>query len=154
MNTLLSIVLATVLVGWTGVSTWAAQSCPPVLDEARAAIKSAQAAMKAPNTAKRQEVQAPRAMAGAKSQDVQAPRTQDVQAPRTQDVQAPRTQDVQAPRTQDVQAPRTMTGAKSSYGQANIKKAGVLIREAEAACKKGNMTLASEKANAALTLLK
>jgi len=54
-----------------------------------------------------QEVQAPRSLAGAR-QDIQAPRSQDVQAPRTQDVQAPRgKQDIQAPRTQDIQAPRT-----------------------------------------------
>jgi hypothetical protein len=53
-----------------------------------------------------QDVQAPRSLAGARGQDVQAPRGQDVQAPRGQDVQAPRGQDVQAPRGQDVQAPR------------------------------------------------
>ena len=54
-----------------------------------------------------QEVQAPRSLAGARSQDVQAPRSQDIQSPRSQDVQAPRSQDVQAPRSQDVQAPRS-----------------------------------------------
>src|SRR6266849_5387732 len=49
-----------------------------------------------------QDVQAPRSLAGARTQDIQAPRSQNVQAPRSQDVQAPRSQDVQAPRSQDV----------------------------------------------------
>jgi hypothetical protein len=98
-------------------------------------------------------VQAPRSS----TQDVQAPRssTQDVQAPRssTQDVQAPRssTQDVQAPRssTQDVQAPRSLAGAKS--GSADAAK---LVREAEAACKAGNMDSAKAKAIEAIGLMK
>jgi len=100
-----------------------------------------------------QDVQAPRSS----TQDVQAPRssTQDVQAPRssTQDVQAPRssTQDVQAPRssTQDVQAPRTLAGAKSGSGDA-----AKLVREAEAACKAGNMDSAKAKAVEAIGLMK
>ena len=111
-----------------------------------------------------QDVQAPRSLAGARSstQDVQAPRssTQDVQAPRsTSSVQAPRssTQDVQAPRslagarssTQDVQAPRTLAGAKSGSGDA-----AKLVREAEAACKAGNMDSAKAKAVEAIGLMK
>jgi len=78
-----------------------------------------------------------------------------VQAPRssTQDVQAPRssTQDVQAPRssTQDVQAPRSLAGAKS--GGADAAK---LVREAEAACKAGNMDSAKAKAIEAIGLMK
>src|SRR6266850_233890 len=96
-----------------------------------------------------QDVQAPRTLAGARSS------TQDVQAPRssTQDVQAPRssTQDVQAPRssTQDVQAPRTLAGAKSGSGDA-----AKLVREAEAACKAGNMDSAKAKAVEAIGLMK
>jgi hypothetical protein len=43
-----------------------------------------------------------------------------------------------------VQAPRS----------AEFKKAGTLVKEAEAACKAGNMTMASEKAKAAMALLK
>ena len=80
----------------------AASACPDV-DSAKAMLK-AQAAKPA---------DAPRTLAGARSQDVQAPRSQDVQAPRSQDVQAPRSlagarsQDIQAPRSQDVQAPRS-----------------------------------------------
>jgi hypothetical protein len=94
----------------------AADKCPTELSEAKAMLGKATAASKS-TTAARQDPQAPRQLAGAKAQDVQAPRstTQDVQAPRstTQDVQAPRstTQDVQAPRssTQNVQAPRSTT---------------------------------------------
>ena len=76
----------------------AASSCPPEVQAAKD--------MLAKQVAKSQDVQAPRSLAGARSQDVQAPRSQDVQAPRGQDVQAPRGQDIQAPRGQDVQAPR------------------------------------------------
>src|SRR5437899_3363247 len=113
--------------------------------------------VQAPRTA--QDVQAPRSLAGARQQDVQAPRGQDVQAPRSlagarqQDVQAPRssTQDVQAPRssTQDVQAPRSLAGAKSGSGDA-----AKLVREAEAACKAGNMDSAKAKAIEAIGLMK
>jgi hypothetical protein len=86
----------------------AADKCPAELAQAKSMLNKAAASAKTTTTA-------PRQLAGARTQDVQAPRTasQDVQAPRTgsQDVQAPRTgaQDVQAPRTgsQDVQAPRT-----------------------------------------------
>ncbi len=113
---------------------WGAQPCPAELTEAKAALKNAQVALKkGSQRAKGQEVQAPRAQAGARSQDVQAPRSQDVQAPRSQDVQAPRSQDVQAPR---------------------VKKAGALIRQAEVACKKGDMALSARKATEALGLLK
>lgn len=85
----------------------AADKCPAELSQAKTMLGKATAAAK-PATP-------PRQLAGAKAQDIQAPRTgsQDIQAPRTgsQDIQAPRTgsQDVQAPRTgsQDIQAPRT-----------------------------------------------
>jgi len=70
----------------------------------------------------------------AKSQEIQAPRSQ-------QDIQAPRSQEIQAPRSQqDIQAPR-------------VTKAGALVRQAEAACKKGDATLAARKAREALALL-
>jgi hypothetical protein len=76
-----------------------------------------------------------------------------VQAPRAgQDVQAPRAgQDIQAPRAgQDVQAPRSLAGAKSSSGSDAMK----LVREAEAACKAGNMDTAKAKAVEAMGLMK
>jgi hypothetical protein len=146
--------LALALVGFT-TPALAASSCPPEVAEAKARLSKAQAALKT-TTARGQDVQAPRAAAGARGQDVQAPRGQDVQAPRGQDVQAPRGQDVQAPRGQDVQAPRGQD-VQAPRGQdvqaPRVSKAASLVREAEQACKKGNMKLASEKAKAALALL-
>ena len=117
-----------------------------------------------------QDIQAPRSLAGARSnenvqsprgnQDVQSPRgNQDVQSPRgNQDVQSPRgNQNVQSPRgNQDVQSPRTGT-APTTTAQAprtDMTKATSLVKEAEAACKAGNMTLAADKAKAALAILK
>jgi hypothetical protein len=65
-----------------------------------------------------------------------------VQAPKGQEVQAPRGQEVQAPRgKQEIQAPR-------------LNDARKLVREAEAACKKGDMALSASKANEAIELLK
>ncbi len=143
MKKMLVAVLGLALLGFAFPAiAWGAEPCPVELADAKAALKSAQAALKkGSQAAKGKEVQAPRAQAGARSQDVQAPRSQDVQAPRSQDVQAPRSQDVQAPRSQDVQAPR-------------VKKADALVRQADAACKKGDMKLAAKKAIEALTLLK
>src|SRR3989337_2004941 len=107
------------VVALSATGSAAEPSCPPEVASAKTMLEKKQ------QLAKSQDVQAPRSLAGARTQDVQAPRTQDVQAPRTQvpvqaprtqdvqaprtqvPVQAPRTQDVQAPRTQDVQAPRT-----------------------------------------------
>jgi hypothetical protein len=142
----------------------AADKCPTELSEAKAMLGKATAASKS-TTAARQDPQAPRQLAGAKAQDVQAPRstTQDVQAPRstTQDVQAPRstTQDVQAPRstTQDVQAPKTQAAQapRSQDEQASrVAKARKLIADSEAACKKGDMAASASKAKEAMGLLK
>jgi hypothetical protein len=58
--------------------------------------------------------------------------------------------DVQAPKVQDIQAPRTLAGAK----QIDASKAAKLVKEAEAACKAGNMSLAKAKAEAAIAMLK
>ena len=146
-----AISVAVVLLGlsFAGIAR-GAEPCPPELAQAKTALKSAQASLKQqPKTARNQEVQAPRSQAGARSQDVQAPRSQDVQAPRSQDVQAPRSQDVQAPRSQDVQAPRSQAARAQQ-----VKRAGGLVREGDAACKKGDMTLATQKATEALGLLK
>src|SRR5215475_12797967 len=103
-----------------------------------------------------QDVQSPR-----QNQDVQSPRgNQDVQSPRgNQNVQSPRqNQDVQSPRgNQDVQSPRAGSGATASSHtprSANVTKAQSLVKEAEAACKAGNMTQASQKAKSAMALLK
>jgi len=96
-----------------------------------------------------------------RSQDVQAPRSQDVQAPRnqgaSQDTQASRSQDVQAPRSQDVQAPRNQQDPQAQGPAASARtaqKAQTLVREAEAACRLGNTAQASQKALAALEIMK
>ena len=134
----------------------AADQCPAQLAQAKAALKSAQASLDKPSRAyagaKPQDVQAPRA------QDIQAPRGQDIQAPRGQDIQAPRSQDIQAPRTQDVQAPRSQQDVPVPRGQQTqaprVTQAAKLVQESEAACKKGDMALSTRKANEALSLLK
>ena len=119
---------------YPAVSTADTAVCPEV--EAAKTMLKQQASMSG-------DVKAPRSLAGARSQDIQAPRSQDVQAPRSQDVQAPRSQDVQAPRSQ-------MTAARS----AEMKKATTLVQEAEAACKAGKKDMAAEKAKAAMEMLK
>jgi hypothetical protein len=68
------------------------------------------------------------------------------------------TGDVQAPRvtgTGDVQAPR-VSGAGKNAGQSPsiTSPAAKLVREAEAACKKGDMKTARAKAKAAIAQLK
>src|SRR5256884_93542 len=128
----------------------AASSCPPEVAQAKELLtKQTQASR---TLAGAREVQAPRMqdVAAPKMQDVQAPRMQDVQAPKMQDVQAPKMQDVQAPRMQDVQAPRTLAGAT----QIDASKAAKLVKEAEAACKAGDMKTAKSKAAAAIARLK
>jgi hypothetical protein len=171
------VAVAVALLGFSAPATgWSAESCPPEVAEAKTALKNAQAALqlqKKGKTAKSQDIQAPRAQAGARSQDIQAPRSQDIQAPRSQDIQAPRSQDIQAPRSQDIQAPRSqdiqaprsqdVQAPRSQDVQAprsqdiqapRVDKAKALVGQADAACKKGDMSLASQKATEALTLLK
>jgi hypothetical protein len=70
-------------------------------------------------------------------------------------VQAPRGQDVQAPRGQDVQAPRSASKPGSTgFSPSSASDASRLIREAEAACKAGDMKTARDKAQAAISILK
>ena len=122
-------------------------------------VESAKVMLKQ-KTVATQNIRAPRSLAGAQSQDLQAPRSQDLQAPRSQDLQAPRSQDLQAPRSQEIQAPRSQdTQAPRSQGvqaarSAELTKAATLVREADVACKAGNTAMASEKAKAAMELLK
>jgi hypothetical protein len=81
----------------------AADKCPSELTQAKSMLG------KATSTSTQKSAtgtQAPRQLAGAKAQDIQAPRAQDIQAPRSQNIRAPRAQDIQAPRSQDIQAPR------------------------------------------------
>ena len=119
-------------------------SCPPEVAKAKEQLNM--------RTAKA-DTQAPRALAGSRPSN-EAPRGQDVQAPRSlagarQQNDAQRGQDVQAPRGQDVQAPRSVAGSK-----AGSSKAISLVKEAEAACAKGDMTTAKAKAEAALAEMK
>ena len=120
MRKLLATVLSvTTVVALSGTAGMAQTSCPPEVASAKAMLTQ---------TAKSQEIEAPRSLAGARTQDTQAPRTQELQAPRTQELQAPRS--------------------------ADFKKASGLVSEAEAACKAGNSSLATTKAKAAMDLLK
>src|SRR5947207_4359067 len=68
-------------------------SCPAEVAQAKEILS------KKGTTARSQDVQAPRSLAGAR-QDGQAPRSQDVQAPRSQEIQAPRRLAGAAPRSQ------------------------------------------------------
>ena len=151
-----------------GPTDISAQNCPPELAAAKSALSAAGPSLpdQLPRSlaGARDEISAPRGqdIQAPRGQDVQAPRGEDIQAPRTlvgsrqdlqaprgQDVQAPRGQDVQAPRGQDVQAPRSVAGSK-----AGSSKAISLVKEAEAACAKGDMTTAKAKAEAALAEMK
>src|SRR5436189_129583 len=138
-------------------------SCPPEVAKAKEQLSM--------RTAKADTVQAPRSLAGARQiesprgqdiqsprgqdiqsprgQHIQSPRGQDIQSPRGQDIQSPRGQDIQSPRGQDVQSPRSLAGSK-----AGASKAFNLVKEAEAACAKGDMTTAKAKAEAALAEMK
>ena len=77
------------------------------------------------------EVASAKAMLNAKGSDLQASRSQDIQTTRNQ----------QAPRISEASASTTRT-------------AQALVREAEAACQAGDTAQASEKALAALELMK
>jgi len=128
-------------------------NCPAEVDQAKEMLSKKMASVKP------EDVQAPRAMAGARQDEGVARGNQNVQAPReNQNVQAPRgNQDVQAPRgNQDVQAPRAAAGAtrQAQAPRSKLTKAASLVKEAEAACKAGNMPLASKKAKGAMALLK
>jgi len=151
MKKVLASVLSVVtMVSLSATAGMAQTSCPPEVASAKAMLTQ---------TAKSQDVQAPRSLAGAR-QDVQAPRSQDIQSPRGQDVQAPRGQDVQSPRSQDVQSPRSqdIQSPRSqdiqSPRSAEFKKASTLVSEAEVACKAGKSSVAADKAKAAMELLK
>src|SRR5215510_12479351 len=129
----------------------AADKCPAELSQAKAMLG------KAITEASKTSATAPRQLAGARAQDIQAPRAQDIQAPRAQDIQAPRAQDIQAPRAQDIQAPRaqaTKGSDTSSDAKARLDKARKLINDSEAACKRGDMALSTSKAKEAMGLMK
>src|SRR5688572_28722699 len=103
MKKVFSTMMSVAFLATYGISEAQTASCPPEVAKAKQMLEQKSGPTARTET---QTPQAPRSLAGARGQDVQAPRGQDVQAPRGQDVQAPRGQDVQAPRGQDVQAPR------------------------------------------------
>ena len=165
MKRLFAAIMSVAVLGALAPTVDAQSACPSEVQQAKEMFAK---------VAKGPEVQAPRTLAGARQDtQVQAPRgKEDVQAPRSlagarsqvevqaprgkEDVQAPRgKQDVQAPRgKQDVQAPRSDQGAGQTVQAPRGSDAAKLIREAEAACKTGNMAEAKAKAEAALRILR
>jgi hypothetical protein len=92
----------------------AADPCPGELAQAKAALASAQAALK----------KAPQQTA--KAQDIQAPRAQDIQAPRSQ-------QEVPVPRGQTVEAPRVKQAAQLiQESEAACKKGDMALSRSKA----------------------
>ncbi len=135
-----------VAVSLSPVVSSAQSTCPAEVAQAKDMLTKKTAAAKADND------QAPRSLAGARQDVAQAPReNQNVQAPREN-------QNVQAPRTNEEinQAPRSGAGATTTAQalRADMTKAASLVKQAEAACKAGNLTQASDKAKAALAILK
>jgi len=164
MKTLFPVILSVaVTMSLSPAVSSAGSTCPTEVAQAKDMLTKKTAVAKADT------IQPPRSLAGARQDVVQAPReNQDVQAPReNQDVQAPRenqnvqapreNQNVQAPRTNEEinQAPRSGAGATTTApaSRADVTKAASLVKQAEAACKAGKLTLASEKAKAALAIL-
>src|SRR6266496_1379348 len=101
--------------------------CPAEVAQAKDMLSKKTASVKP------DDIQAPRSLAGARSNE-------NVQSPRgNQDVQSPRgNQDVQSPRgNQDVQSPRASAGSTTTAQapRADMTKATSLVKEAEAACK-------------------
>ena len=126
-----------VAVSLSPVVTSAQSTCPAEVAQAKDMLTKKTAAAKADND------QAPRSLAGARQDVAQAPREN---------------QNVQAPRTNEEinQAPRSGAGATTTAQalRADMTKAASLVKQAEAACKAGNLTQASDKAKAALAILK
>ena len=139
MKRLFAAIMSVAVFGALAPAVDAQSSCPTEVQQAKEMFGK---------VAKTPDVQAPRTLAGAR-QEMQAPRgKEDVQAPRGKE-------DVQAPRgKQDVQAPRSDQGAGQAVQAPRGGDAAKLIREAEAACKAGNMAEAKAKAEAAIGILK
>jgi hypothetical protein len=82
----------------------------------------------------------------------EAARDKNPQAARGENPQAARGENPQAARGgQDIQTARAGSGSKPA---GDVNKASGLIKEAEAACKAGDMKAAKEKAEAAIAVLK
>ena len=132
MRKMLAVLIGVLVAGGLSPSAVVAQKeCPPEVAQAEAALKDAREIVKSKATASGpQDIQAPRAQAGSRTQDVNAPRKQDVDAPRSGKV-----------REQDIDAPR-------------VTKAEALVSHAQAACEKGDVAGAAAKAKQALAVLK
>jgi len=159
-----------------------AANCPAEVQAAKDMLKK--------QSAQADQIQTPRALAGAVSRESQAPRSggesaaprsggesaaprtlvdRESQAPRSggesaapridkRESSAPRSggesaaprvdRESSAPRGEDSAAPRTAASAPQ------VSKARTLVNEAEAACKAGDMTKATQKARAAMEILK
>ena len=148
MKRFLATIMSVAVVAAFSPMASAQTACPPEVAKAKAMLSQ------------KSTTQAPRTLAGARTQqDPQAARGQDVQqAPRSlagarsqMDPQAARGENPQAPRGQDVQTARGSSAAKPS---GDVNKASGLIKEAEAACKAGDVKSAKEKADAAISILK
>ena len=88
----------------------------------------------------------------ARGENAQAARGENAQAARGENAQAARGENAQAARGgQDIQTARAGSGAKPA---GDVSKASGLIKEAEAACKAGDVKTAKEKADAAISILK
>ena len=125
MKRFFAVIMSVAIVAAVAPVADAQSQCPAEVGQAKAMLSK---------VSKAQDVQAPRSLAGSR-QDIQAPRAgQDIQAPRS---------------GQDIQAPRSLAGAKASSGDA-----AKLVRDAEAACKSGNMDAAKAKAVEAMGLMK
>jgi hypothetical protein len=129
MRLLLRLIMsALAIVAFSIGTTWAqSANCPPEVVSAKAILMS-------------------------RGGDLQASRDRDAGGPGNQGTQAGRSQDAQAPRNQNAQAPRSQDG--SAIDSSDSRRAEALIKEAEAACKSGDTARASEKALAALDILK
>ena len=170
MKKFIAVVMSTAVMGLAAVTPMAsAQSaCPPEVAQAKEMLsqKSAKAPRSLagargqdPQAARGQDVQAPRSLAGARGQDPQAARGENPQAARGENPQAARGENPQAARGENPQAPRGGQDAQTARGTAakpagDVSKASSLIKEAEAACKAGDMKAAKEKAEAAIAALK
>src|SRR5258706_1935724 len=97
MKKLLSTVLSMSVVVALSASAAVGQTCPAEVASAKGMLTP---------VANRQDAEPSRSLAGARSQEIQAPLGQEIQGPRGQGIQAPRGQEIQAPRGQEIQAPR------------------------------------------------
>ncbi len=156
MKRLLVAVVSFALVNVTVPALSVAAECPPELAEAKAALQKAQQALRKTQTAKARAeavakdrpdegVPAPRVSKDRPDEGVPVPR-----APKDrpdEGIPVPRgpkdrpDEGVPVPRGEDIQAPR-------------VTKARALVRQADHACKQGDLALSAQKAKEALALLR